>query len=163
MKKFVYSSLLISLAFIFTTCEPEPTGDAMLNNLTAGEMGIVINNGDGIILDCNFINYYENDLSGEVLIDGNIELPTAFRYFTISYGSLNNEIPLAIKTYSSAETDNKISVDSSYGVTDENAVITMQITEITDDLISGNFSGKLNSSYGLMSVKGAFHAIKKEE
>ncbi len=164
MKTFFYAlALLITANFMLSSCE-DKIEEGLLQDLAKGKMVIVVDEGNEEILECSFGSYGEgSDLTGEVFIMGSLPTSTE-KFFSIMYGSWENEKALEEKTYSTAVEGDMINIMGSYGFSDgEGASATIQIIEITATTIKGTFKGSLLTMNGLKNVEGAFWAVKGEE
>jgi hypothetical protein len=162
MKVLIYSFIILFTAVLFTSCEELAITDELLNDLSEGKMAVVFNEDYDETFDCTFSHFGEgNGLTGEVFINGTIPTTTE-KYFTIMYGSFTNEIALTEKVYSTAATDDHITVSTSYGYLENGTAVTIKIVEITETAIKGTFKGNLTTEDGIVTIDGAFWAVKNE-
>jgi hypothetical protein len=158
----VVSLLFLAATMLYTSCDE--VNEDLLKDLAEGKMIVVINNGESEILQqCTWFNYGDN-LAGEVFINGVKDLTTTTPNLNIMYGSWSNAVQLAVKTYNTGVEADKMHVNSSYGFSDTDAPVVVEITEITATAIKGKFSGKLKlEAGGTVDIKGAFYAKKGEQ
>lgn len=162
MKALFYSLLLLFSGVFLTGCEELAVTDELLNDLTEGKMSVILNEDFDATFDCTFNHYGEGDgLTGEVFINGTIPTTTE-KYLTIMYGSFANEIALTEKSYSTAATDDHITISTSYGYNENGTAVTIKIVEITDTAIKGTFTGNLTTEEGVVTIDGAFWALKSQ-
>ncbi len=167
MKKLLYLFLLAIMGMACYSCNEDGTVDEdLLKSVAEGKMVVVIGSAPQQTLSCTFNKY-----DGETFINGNSETTTNNFSFSIMYGDYNNPVAFTARTYSTAveadlinvfgmlhgsATMEQYSVDNTKG-----AVMTIKVTEVTDNAIKGEFTGKMvKDETGLVDVKGAFWAVK---
>lgn len=163
MKAQIYSFICFFTAVLFTGCEELAVTDELYNDLTEGKMAVILNEDFDETFNCTFSHFGEGTgLTGEVFINGIIPTTTE-KYLTIMYGSYTNEIALTEKSYSTAATDDHITISTSYGYHENGTAVTIKIIEITDTAIKGTFTGNLTTEEGVVTIDGAFWALKGTE
>jgi hypothetical protein len=164
MKTLVYFfAVIMSASVLFSGCEEIEKG--LLDDLAEGKMVVVFDNGEEEFLDCSYGQYGETTegFKGEVFINGFMTASTE-KYFSIMYGSYTNATGLTTKAYSTANEEDMIMVNSSYGqIGEDGASVTILFVSVQEDGIKGTFTGKLSTESGLKNVTGAFWAVKQQE
>jgi len=162
MKTLIYSFIFLFTTVLLISCEELAVTDELLNNLTEGKMAVVLNDDYDETFDCTFNHFGEGEgLTGEVFINGTIPITTG-KYFTIMYGSYTNEIALTEKSYSTAATEDQITVSTSYGYLENGTALTIKLIEITETAVKGTFTGNLTTEDGVVTIDGAFWALKSQ-
>jgi hypothetical protein len=162
MKKIDFYLLLLLIPFLFASCEPEELNPDLLEGLSPGKMVVVLNDQSQKMMDCVFVNNYAIDFKGEVVISGNNQQTGGTDYLSIEYGSILNEVPMIIKTYSSGISSDQISVKSKFGDTADNGIVDIEITQLSVSGIKGRFEGVLATGTGSTNIRGAFWALPSE-
>lgn len=145
-----------------TGCEPEDLNPDLLQDLPPGKMVVIINDQAQKMLDCEFTNNYASEFKGEVVISANNQQSGGIDYLSIEYGSILNEIPLIIKTYSSGISSDQIAIKSKFGDTADNGVVDVEIVDVNPAGIKGRFEGVLVMPSGSTNIRGAFWALPSE-
>lgn len=157
MKALMYAIFLLAVALFSTACDENDVTD-LVQDVALGKMIVVINDGNEEMLDCSFIHYGGNsEWTGEVFINASKVASDAETTMNFMYGNYSNDVAFSARTYLS--TDELMNVSTTYGSPDDNAVISMTVTELKTTGIKGYFSGKLATKQGLIDVKGAFWAL----
>jgi len=145
---------------MFSACDE--TNTDLLTNLAEGKMVVVVNDGQEVILNiCTGMNYGQS-MKGEVFINAYKDSTTQTPNVNIMYGDYNNDVTFTARTYSTAIEADKINFMSSYGNTDDENPVTIEITELTENGIKGKFTGKVKAegTGTVVNIKGAFWAKK---
>lgn len=156
--------ILVLSTMVFCGCEEDSEG--LLKDLAEGKMVVILNNGDGVVMDCTFGQYGEGEgLTGEVFITGMLLSGQEHKHFSIMYGSYTNTIPFAAKTYKSNGAEgSSVHVNCWAGTVEEDAIMTVKVISVTEAAIKGEFEGEVKNGEGVKSsVKGAFWALRQAE
>ena len=167
-----------------SSCDEEgnPLDGLVLANILFGKMEVMVDGKEKVELDCMFSKAggNETEWTGEVFIGGasdlavfnqgtqapatnsakvkSVEEATTIAFM---YGYWGNETPLTVGTYTSS--GEMLSITSTYGSANENAVMTLEIVELNSTGIKGEFEGELSTKTGNISLKGVFWAAKADE
>lgn len=154
--KCVFITSLIVCVLLFSSCE-DNTND-LLTDLAPGTMIYIINDQEPAYFnDCNWSNYGQ-DLKGQIAIKGSDE--TGRNNIYIYIGEDGNQNKLSVRSYSTAFANDKTIVFTSFGSSDVDANVTVDITKITDTEISGRFNGKVSMGNSQpVRIRGAFRAL----
>lgn len=165
MKTLIYVFVcIVTSSVLFSSCEEIEKG--LLDDLAEGKMVVVFDNGEEEFLDCTYGQYGETTegFKGEVFINGFLQNTAAEKYLSIMYGSYSNGTALSTKAYSTANEEDMIMVNSSYGqIGEDGASVTILFVSVQENGIKGTFTGKLSIESGLKNVTGAFWAVKQQE
>ncbi|MEA4937866.1 MAG: hypothetical protein VB102_14705 [Paludibacter sp.] len=164
MKTLIYSFLFIAIsATVLSGCEESEATEELLNDVTEGKMVVEIDGDRDEIFNCTFNHFGEGEgLSGEIFINGTIPGSTD-KYLTLMYGSFQNTTALTKKSYSTDNSEDMMTVSTSYGYIENGTRLTITIVEVTDTAIKGTFTGNLSKQEGNVNIDGAFWALKEEQ